>query len=70
MKSIEKIFDVSTGEQTIIERELSKEEIAEITAFQLAEEKKVALQAEKEAARKAVLAKLGLSDEEAAVLLG
>lgn len=66
------IYNVGTGE--IIEREMSKEEI-ERERQQVAEmatlEKKQALeQAAKDAARQAVLDKLGLTADEVAALLG
>lgn len=66
------IVDCSTGEQTVVP--LTAEEIAEIElAAQQAEDQR-ALELEqaaaKEAARKAILDKLGLTAEEAAVLLG
>jgi hypothetical protein len=66
------IVDCSTGEQTVVP--LTAEEIAELEAAAAkAEAERKA--AEKEAADKAtaraeILAKLGLSEEEAAVLLG
>ena len=69
MKSIEKIINIQTGEETIVENELSNEEVAYIKAFQLAEKKKADERAEKESARQAVLAKLGLTAEEAQALL-
>ena len=69
MKSIEKIINIQTGEETIVENELSTDELAYIKAFQLAEKKKADERAEKESARQAVLAKLGLTAEEAQALL-
>lgn len=66
------IVDCSTGEQTVVP--LTAEEIAELEAAaakaeadRLAAEKAAA---DKEAARAEILAKLGLTAEEAAVLLG
>lgn len=66
------IVDCSTGEQTVVP--LTDEEIAELEAaaakaeadHKAAEEAAAA----KEAARAEILAKLGLTAEEAAVLLG
>lgn len=66
------IVDCSTGETTVVP--LTAEEIAELEAAaaqaeaerQAAEEKA----AQKAAAREAILEKLGLTAEEAAVLLG
>ena len=66
------IVDCSTGEQTVVP--LTAEEIAELEAAaakaeadRLAAEKETA---DKAAARQAILKKLGLTAEEAAVLLG
>lgn len=70
MKIIEKTFDVTTGQETITERD----ETAQETAERLEREAKFAeAQAEAEAkatARQAVLDKLGLSADEIAALLG
>ena len=66
------IVDCSTGEQTVVP--LTAEEIAELEAAAVkAEADRVAAEkaaAEKAAARAEILAKLGLTEEEAAVLLG
>jgi hypothetical protein len=70
MKSIEKIIDIQTGEETLVEHTLSADEVAYIKAFELAEKEKADERAEKEAARSAVLTKLGLTAEEAQALLG
>ena len=70
MKIIEKIFDIQSGEETIIEREETAEETTERLEFlaKLAEEK---AEAEAEAAaRQAILDRLGLTEEEARLLLG
>lgn len=65
-------IDCSTGIETVIE--LTDEEVAELNAQAAqAEADRVAREAEaaaKLAAKEAVLAKLGLTDEEAAALLG
>lgn len=67
-----KIYNAETGEETIIE--FTPEEIAEAeagqTAFLAEVEKRKAEQATKDAARQAVLDKLGLSADEVAALLG
>ncbi len=63
----EKIVNVQTGEE--IWREFSKEEIAEVEAAQAAYAKQFAEIEQKQAARLAVLEKLGLSEEEAKLLL-
>lgn len=66
------IVDCSTGETTVVP--LTDEEIAELEAAAAkAEADRVAAQevaAAKAAERAAILAKLGLTEEEAAVLLG
>jgi phosphopantetheinyl transferase (holo-ACP synthase) len=59
--------NVQTGE--IIERELNAEELKQITADQIELEAALQAKAAKEAAREAVLTKLGLTAEEAAALL-
>jgi len=69
MKIIEKIFDVTTGEETIIEREETQEE----TTARLDYEAKL-VAAEEEANAKAtakadLLEKLGITEEEAKLLL-
>ena len=70
MKIIEKIFDITTGEETIIERD-------ETTAEKKAREKReaeatkeaIAIEA-KIAQRKAIADRLGLTADELQVLLG
>jgi phosphopantetheinyl transferase (holo-ACP synthase) len=69
MKTTEKIFDIQTGETTIVERDLTAEEIAKMEAAEAEVAQIAQLEAEKEAARQAVLAKLGLTPEEAQALL-
>lgn len=70
MKSVEKIFDVVTGETVVIEHDLTPEQIEEqIKATE--EAKKRAIEETKILeARKTILEKLGLTEEEAKVLLG
>ena len=70
MKIIEKEFNVQTGEETIIERD---ETAAEQSARETFEAERLAKQAEAQAkatARAALLNKLGLTAEEAQLLLG
>jgi hypothetical protein len=70
MKIIEKEFNVTTGEETITERE---ETAAEVKARLEHEKEVAAAQAEAEAkatARLAILDRLGLTADEAAILLG
>jgi hypothetical protein len=70
MKRIEKEFNVVTGEETIIEREETAAEKKEREAF-TAKQAELAAEAEaKEAARQAVLDRLGLTADEAKLLLG
>ena len=70
MKIIEKNFDITTGEETITERD----ETADETKFRLDYVDKVAAdlakQAAQDEAKQAVLDKLGLSADEVAALLG
>jgi len=69
MKRIEKEFNVITGEETITEREETAQEQTEREA---AEANLVAAQAEAEAkatARAALLAQLGITEEQAKLLL-
>ena len=70
MIKVEKTFNVETGEETIIERELNAEELLEQKAVLADQAKRDAEQALKEAARQLVLDKLGLSADEVAALLG
>lgn len=72
MTYIEKIINLETGEETI--RPYTDEEIAEVEAYRasvIAEKaKRDAEQASKNAARQAVLDKLGLTADEVKALLG
>lgn len=70
IKIIEKEFNAITGEETIIEREETKEETkarlnAEKVAKAYAEAK-----AEQEAKKAALLARLGLTEDELKIILG
>jgi len=70
MKIIEKEFNVQTGEETITERD---ETSAETKARKAVEAELAKLQAEAEAkqtARQVILDRLGLTADEAAILLG
>ena len=70
MKITEKTFDIQTNEETIIERD---ETAAERKIRETLEKELLARQAEakaKEAARQAILDRLGLSADEAKLLLG
>lgn len=69
MKITEKIFDVSTNEETIIEREetTAEKNEREANAIDLAE--RVATEAAKAAEKEALLERLGITAEEAKLLL-
>ena len=64
----EKIVNVQTGEETW--RDYTAEEIAELEAAQAETAERLVEAEAKEAARQAVLTKLGLTAEEAQALLG
>jgi antitoxin component of RelBE/YafQ-DinJ toxin-antitoxin module len=70
MLIIEKDFNVSTGIETITEREETAEEIKERLDYEKAVEAAQAEAAAKKAERQEVLKKLGLTADEAAALLG
>lgn len=69
MKIIERIFDAQTGETIDVEREETKieKEEREILEANIAKEKSLA--EEKDAARQIIFDKLGITEEEAKVLL-
>lgn len=64
----EKIINIKTGEETW--RDYSAEEIAEVEKAQAEAAELKAQLAAKDFARKAILEKLGLTEEEAKLLLG
>lgn len=69
-KYIEKIFDAETGEETIIEREETLQEKTDRElAIKLAAEREANAQAQA-AAKAALLERLGITEEEAKLLLG
>ena len=68
MSNLRTIHDAITGETTIVE--LTEAELAERAQLVKDDQAQLKAQVVKEAARKAVLTKLGLSAEEAAALLG
>lgn len=70
MKIIEKIVDVSTGKETIIERDMTEQEIAEYQAAIASAEARAAESAIKAEQRQALLTKLGITEDEAKLLLG
>ena len=63
----EKIVNIQTGEETW--RDYTPAEIAEVEKAQAEAAARAAEQAEKEAARKAIFDKLGITEEEAKLLL-
>lgn len=67
---IEKIHNVETNEITLVKRELTAVEIAEREAAAADQAHRQAEATSKDAARQAVLDKLGLSADEVAALLG
>jgi hypothetical protein len=70
MKITEKEFNVITGEETITERDATPKEIAEAQRLQ-AEAAAAKVEAEAKAAtRQVILDRLGLTEEEARILLG
>ena len=70
MKRIEKIYDISTGEETIIERdETAAETKARLDAEKIAKAYAEAA-AEAEAKKSAILTRLGLTEEELQTILG
>ncbi len=69
MKITEKIFDAITGEETIIERDETAEEIAHREAKLTEAQAKLAKAEARAAARAALLAQLGITEEQAKLLL-
>jgi len=64
----EKIVDALTNE--VVFRDYTTEEIAELQKSQTEATERIAKEAAKEIARKAIFAKLGITEEEAKLLLG
>ena len=62
-----KIHDIATGE--IFDREINAEELAQLEADEIAQEARQAAEATKVAEKAALLAKLGITDTEAKLLL-
>ena len=69
MKHIEKIFDVSTNQETTVERDFTADELAAYEADQAAQAAAEAEAAAKATAKAALLTKLGITEEEAKLLL-
>lgn len=70
MKIIEKIFDASTGEESIIEREETVKEKAERAELERAEAERKANAEAQANAKAALLERLGITEEQAKLLLG
>ena len=70
MKIIEKEFNVQTGEETITEREETEQEQLKREAFETEMAQRQAEAEAKATARQEILDRLGLSADEAALLLG
>lgn len=70
MKIIERTFDATTGETTDIERDATAEEIAVRDAAIAEAEAKAQADAAKAHERAALLERLGITEEEARLLLG
>jgi hypothetical protein len=69
MKITEKIFNVSTGEETILERLATTAEIKAAEKFEAEVAEWETKQATKANEKAALLAKLGITDDEAKLLL-
>ena len=63
-----RIHDMATGK--IIDREMTNAEHAEYKTIQTADEAQAEAQAERQVARTALLARLGITESEAKLLLG
>jgi hypothetical protein len=70
MKITEKIFNVETNEETIIEREMNAEELADWETKRIWIEAELEAKAKNDAARTALLERLGITEDEARLLLG
>ena len=69
MKIIEKEVNLLTGEETITERDMTAAEFAQYEADQAAAATKAAAEAAKAAEKEALLAKLGITADQAKLLL-
>jgi hypothetical protein len=70
MKIIEKEFNAITGEETITEREETKDEAKLRLDMEKAVQEAAAIAAQKATDKAAVLAQLGITEEQAKLLLG
>ena len=69
MKTTEKIFDVSTKKETIVARDMTADELSAYQEEQVAQTAVEKLENDKVAAKAALLTKLGITEEEAKLLL-
>ena len=69
MKIIEKTFDAATGQETITEREMTAQELTQYELDQAEATARAEAEAQKAADKAALLAKLGITESEAALLL-
>ncbi len=70
MKIIEKIFNIQTGEESIIERDETLQEQEQREALEATKAKAEAESQAKAEAKAALLERLGITEEEAKLLLG
>jgi hypothetical protein len=70
MKTIERTHDITTGEIIDVERDLTATEIAELEAKNAKMQAKAEIEAQKAADKAALLEKLGITEDEARLLLG
>jgi len=70
MKITEKIFNLETGEEAIIERDETKEETKARLDAEKAAKAYAEAKAEAEANKAAILARLGLTEDELKTILG
>jgi hypothetical protein len=69
MKISEKTFNLETGEETITERDATPEEMADHAKRTAEREAQIAADAQKAIAKAALLAQLGITEEQAKLLL-
>lgn len=70
MKIIERTYNIESGETTEFERDLTPTELDEVTRLRQLAELASEAEAAKAAARQAVLDRLGITADEAALILG
>lgn len=70
MKIITKDYNIQTGEETITERDETKDETAARLEAEKAHKEAQALESQRAEDRAALLAQLGITEEQAKLLLG